>query len=174
MKRTHVANIEDVKPSEMGKGKLGHRLRRLGAEAGGKGLGCSYIEVEPGMTGFPNHWHSALEEAVYILEGQGTLRLGDETIEVRTGDYIALLPGPQLSHAIANTGSSTLRYLAISGSANAPTLDILGYPDSKKLAFASGVEPGTRAWQDKAWVMKLIKEDQPRLDYYDNEPLAAK
>jgi hypothetical protein len=53
-------------------------------------------------------------------------------------------------------------------------MDILGYPDSKKLSFASGVEPGKQAWRDGAWVLMLIKEDQPQVDYYDDEPLAER
>jgi len=41
------------------------------------------------------------------------------------------------------------------------------------LAFASGVDP-VKGFRGGVWVMKLIKEDQPQIGYYDDEPLAKK
>jgi len=51
-------------------------------------------------------------------------------------------------------------------------MDIVGYPDSKKLALASGVDP-VKGFRAGAWVMKIIKEEQPQVGYYDDEPLAG-
>ena len=51
-------------------------------------------------------------------------------------------------------------------------MDIVVYPDSKKVAFASGVDP-VKGFRGGVWVMNLIKEEQPKLDYYDDEPLAT-
>lgn len=45
------------------------------------------------------------------------------------------------------------------------------YPDSKKIAFASGVDP-VKGLRGGTWLMKLIKDDQPNVDYYEDEPLA--
>jgi hypothetical protein len=72
------------------------------------------------------------------------------------------------SSRLKNSGDSPLRYLALSSPAAPVTLDIVGYPDSKKISFAAGVEaPG------KAWLRKIIKEEQPPVDYFDDEPLAS-
>jgi uncharacterized cupin superfamily protein len=169
----HVVNIDEVTPTEESRGAFASRRRRLGSEAAGRALGCSHFEIAPGKTTFPFHFHSALEEAIYILEGTGTLRIGKDTVEVRMGDFIGIPAGPDVAHALTNSGATTLRYLCMSGSATPTTMDIVGYPDSKKIAFASGVDP-IKGFRGGAWVFKLIKEDQPPVDYYDDEPLAKK
>jgi uncharacterized cupin superfamily protein len=165
-----VVNLEEVTPDEQGQGGFGFRRRRLGPEAGARALGCSHFELLPGKTAFPLHFHSAIEEAIFVLEGSGRLRIGKATAELRAGDFVALPPGPDDAHALSNTGTTPLRYLTLSAPAAPVTLDIVGYPDSKKVAFASGVDPakGLRS----AWLMKIVREDAPSLGYYDGEPLA--
>lgn len=165
-----VVNVEEVAPREMGKGGFGHHARRLGSEAGGA-LGCSHYEVQPGKTAFPYHFHSAIEEALYVLEGSGSLRIGKDTVQVRAGDFIAFPPGPANAHALTNTGNAPLRYLALSGLPMTSTLDIVGYPDSKKVAMAAGVTPG-KTMRESAWVMKIVKDDVPSAEYFEDEPLA--
>jgi uncharacterized cupin superfamily protein len=169
----HVVNVEEIAPDEQGQGGFGFTRRRMGPDAGGRALGCSYFEVAPGKTAFPYHFHSALEEAIFVLEGTGTLRAGKDHVPLRSGDYVALPPGPDEAHALTNTGSMPLRYLCLSGAAIPTTLDIVGYPDSKKIAFASGVDP-VKGMRAGGWVMKLIREDQPNVGYYDGEPIAQK
>ena len=117
------------------------------------------------------HFHSAFEEAIYVLQGTGALRVGKDRVDIRAGDYVALPAGPDTAHALTNTGTESLRYLCMSGPATPSTLDIVGYPDSKKYAFASGVDP-VKGFRGGTWVMKLIKEEQPSVGYYDDEPLA--
>jgi uncharacterized cupin superfamily protein len=167
----NVVNIEEVDPAEQNRGGFGFRRRRLGPEAAGVALGCSHLEVAPGKTAFPFHFHSGFEEAIFILEGEATARIGKETVAVRAGDYLAFPPGPSAPHALTNSGAAPLRYLALSSPATPTTMDIVAYPDSKKVAFASGVDP-VKGFRGGVWVMNLIKEDQPKLDYYDDEPLA--
>ena len=84
------------------------------------------MEVEPGKTAFPFHFHSAIEEALYILEGKGTLRVGADKVEVRAGDYVGLPPGPEYTHALTNTGTGALRYLTMSG----PATPVVASPQS--------------------------------------------
>jgi uncharacterized cupin superfamily protein len=169
-----VVRVEEVEPQEQDQGGFGHRSRRLGQAAGARALGCSHFELPPGKTAFPFHFHSAFEEAIYVLEGAGTLRIGADQIEVRQGDYVALPPGPEHPHALTNPGEGWLRYLCMSAPATPATMDIVVYPDSNKISFASGVQPGKLAWRDGAWVMKLIKAEQPQVGYFDDEPLAKK
>ena len=89
------------------------RRKRLAAAAGGKGLGVSWFELQPGQKAFPLHFHLANDEAVFVLEGEGVLRLGDEEHALRAGDYVAFPPGPP-GHQIVNRSQSPLRYLAMS------------------------------------------------------------
>jgi len=168
-----VVNIEEVEARDEARGDFGYRARRLGAAAGARALGCSLFELPPGKTSFPFHFHSAVEEALYILEGTGTVRLGDQTVEVRPGDYVAFPPGPDAAHTMTNTGTTALRYLAMSAPATPTTLDVCVYPDSKKAAYYAGVDPA-KGWRGGAWAMAIVKTDQPPIDYYDGEPLAKK
>jgi uncharacterized cupin superfamily protein len=172
-KRRHpqVVNIDEVKGDEQGQGSFGFRRRRLGPDVGARALGCSHFELPAGKTAFPFHFHSAIEEAIYVLEGTGTVRAGKERFEVRAGDYVVFPPGPDSAHQLTNTGTTPMRYLCLSAPATPVTLDIVGYPDSKKYAFASGIDP-VKGMRAGGWVMKIIKEDQPAVGYYEDEPLA--
>src|SRR5690606_36462789 len=74
----HVVNVDSLQWSE---GRRGDRYEwrriQLGAAAGGEKLGCSLYEIPPGRRAFPYHSHLANVEAIYVLEEQGTLRLGE-------------------------------------------------------------------------------------------------
>jgi uncharacterized cupin superfamily protein len=166
----NVVHIDDVTPREPSRGKLGFRGRRLGPEAGGRALGVTYIELAPGKTAFPNHWHSAIEEGIYVLEGTGTMRIADKTVPVHPGDYIALPPGPATTHQLTNTGAVAMRYLALSAPAAATTMDVVVYPDSNKVSYATGVDP-VKGFAGGTWILGIHKQ-QPPVDYYLDEPLA--
>lgn len=55
------------------------------------------------------HEHIMSEEIYYILQGYGKLRLDNETIEVKKGDTICIMPGTK--HNIENTGQEDLKVL---------------------------------------------------------------
>src|SRR5262249_18611103 len=82
--------------------RIGHRDKWLADDTGAKQIGASYYEVEPGRAAFPHHTHLVSEEAIYVLEGEGTLRLGEEKIPVRAGDYATLLAGLDHPHQLVN------------------------------------------------------------------------
>src|SRR5262249_49922224 len=168
----NVVNIDEVAAREESHGGFGFSVRRLGADAGGRAVGCSHFEIPPGKTAFPFHFHSNLEEAVYILEGTATVRIGDAKIEVRAGDYIAMPAGPETAHAVTNSGDTTRRSLTIPGPATPVTLDVVVYPDWKRVAYATGIDP-TKGIRAPVWIRGLHKE-QPPTDYSLDEPLAKK
>jgi mannose-6-phosphate isomerase-like protein (cupin superfamily) len=161
----NVVHVDEVPAREEKRGRFGFRGKRIWPEAKGKSLACSWFEVPPGKQAFPHHFHSAFEEAIFILEGEGTARIGEDRVAVGPGDYIAYPPGPAGAHSLINTGKEPLRYLCFS---TVQTLDIVVYPDSKKIAFAAGVDPAKGLRAGGAWVMRLIK-DQPSVDYYEGE-----
>jgi uncharacterized cupin superfamily protein len=82
----NVVRFDEVEPQEMTQGDFSQRARRLGPAAGSRALGCTSYELPPGKTAFPFHFHSAIEEAIYILEGEGTLRIGKEQVAIGQGD----------------------------------------------------------------------------------------
>jgi uncharacterized cupin superfamily protein len=166
-----VVNIDEVAAREDSRGGFGFSYRRLGNEAGGRALGCAHLEVAAGKTAFPFHFHTNCEEALFILEGSGRLRLGDATVEVKAGDYIAFPAGPESAHALTNTAATPLRYLALSSPASPITTDICVYPDSKKVAYGAFPDPA-KGFRGGVWVHSRHKEQTP-VDYYLDEPLAG-
>jgi quercetin dioxygenase-like cupin family protein len=63
---------------------------RLTVKAGGAETGNSFAQVEtedPRGTATPLHLHRNEDEAFYILEGEVTVLVGDERIDLAEGDY---------------------------------------------------------------------------------------
>jgi uncharacterized cupin superfamily protein len=161
----NVTNVSEAPSRAQEKGtKFGFTARALGHATGAAGIGCSFYEVPPGRAAFPAHYHCANEEALYILEGEGTLRIGKDTVAVHQGDYITLPPGPDHTHKLTNTGTAPLRYLCMSTLKGGA--EVVGYPDSKKIA-AVGVPAGWR-FPEPGWV-RFIGRPEASVDYYDGE-----
>lgn len=55
------------------------------------------------------HRHLKTEEIYYVLDGEGLMRVDQETAPVGPGDAIAIPPGA--SHQITNSGDTVLRFL---------------------------------------------------------------
>lgn len=158
-----VVNEADLPWTEQDHGdRYAVKRKQLGAKAGGQKLGCSLIEIEPGKRGWPLHYHLANEEALYVLAGEGTLRLGDREVRVGPGDYVALPVGAAHAHQMINDGTETLRYLAVSTMLEP---DVIGYPDSKKLGVMAGSAPGGPKEQ-RSLVAYL---PDVRVDYWEGE-----
>ncbi|MEM4780153.1 MAG: cupin domain-containing protein [Halalkalicoccus sp.] len=104
----------------------GGRWKRLGREAGSERLGCTLEEIDPGGQPARYHYHSGNEEALYVLDGEGTLRTPDGEFDVGRDDYVAFPVGERGAHAIENTGESILRCLFVSTMDDA---DTVVYPD---------------------------------------------
>jgi uncharacterized cupin superfamily protein len=160
----HVANVNEVTPVASERGARFASVRRqLGAAAGGAGIGCSHMELPPGKTAWPFHHHCANEEALFVLEGRGRLRLGDREVELVPGDYVALPPGPSAPHQLRNEGSAPLRYLAIS---TMLPVDITVYPDSGKIGLFGGAAPG--ASKEARYLGGYFRAGEA-VDYFDGE-----
>jgi uncharacterized cupin superfamily protein len=135
-------------------GGFAFRRKRLGAAAGGKGLGVSWFELPPGKKAFPHHFHLANEEALFVLEGEGVLRLGDEEHRLRAGDFVAFQPGPP-AHQILNRSGEPLRFLAMSTMLEP---EIAVYPDSKKVGVLAR----------RHGIMSVHRQGDA-VDYYEGE-----
>ena len=55
------------------------------------------------------HYHPRTEELYFVLEGEGRLKVGDETVDVTSGDCATIPPG--IEHKLWNTGQTPLRIL---------------------------------------------------------------
>ena len=155
-------NVVNIAEAPAGGFTRGERFalsnRALGRATGAKGIGCSLYEVPPGKTAFPNHYHCANEESVYILEGTGSLRIGADHVEVGPGDYATFPVGPAYSHQLLNTGAGPLRYLCFSTMLGT---EVVGYPDSGKI--------GAMSFADGKQVVRIMVKDSSNVDYYDGE-----
>jgi uncharacterized cupin superfamily protein len=155
----NVTNIDELDWTAMEYGsQFASRSKRLGAAASGKRLGCTLYEVAPGKRAFPLHAHLANEEAIYVLDGQGLMRIGDGEKVVRSGHYIALPIGQ--AHQLINTSSAPLRYLCFS---TMVTPEVALYPDSDKLGILSGEPAPMRA------VFKRSGAGTTMADYFEGE-----
>jgi uncharacterized cupin superfamily protein len=143
--------------------RFGHRRRHLAAAAGGQKVGCSLYEVEPGRAAFPRHYHLANEEAIYILDGSGTLRLGEggEEFALSKGDYVALPVGADGAHQLVNTSDVVLRYLCLS---TVVEPEVLLYPDSGKVGIYVGERGGVQ--KEAGIFAEFLREDGPGVAYY--------
>ncbi|WP_227379604.1 cupin domain-containing protein [Haladaptatus halobius] len=126
-----IVNIDDaVDLRWTGKDEDGGRYVRLGREAGGTHLGCTLEDIPPGGRPSTYHYHLANEEAVYVIDGTGTLRTPEAEHEIKSGDYVAFPAGEAGAHAVENTSNDLLRCLFFS-TMREP--DITVYPDEKEL-----------------------------------------
>ena len=151
MKKTSLIEC-DAQVSEQG--AFVFKRKRLGAAVGAKGLGVSWFEIPPGKKAFPFHYHLANDEAVFVLEGEGVLRSGEEDAPLRAGDYIAFPPGPP-GHQIVNRSQAPLRYLALS-TMREPEVAV--YPDSKKVGLLA-----------RSHGMMSVHRQDDAVDYYEGE-----
>jgi uncharacterized cupin superfamily protein len=146
----------------MAKGtRYGAQAYALASSAGADLLGANLFELAPGKSAFPRHFHCGIEEAIFVVSGSGSARIGEDTVDVRAGDWISLPAGPDHAHQMTNTGDEPLRYLCISNKARA---DVVGYPDSNK--FAAMASPSNDFFTPP-WVRVLFRDTE--MEYYDGE-----
>lgn len=160
----NVVHLPDVPLTPESHGdKFASSEARLGPLIGMRQLGCTLIVVPPGKRSCPFHNHRANEELFLILEGQGALRYGSSSREVRAGDLIACpTGGAETAHQLVNDSDADLRYLAFSTKLEP---EVCEYPDSGKvLAFDGYGEHARNA--DKLGLMVHRSAD---VDYWDGE-----
>ncbi|WP_376872455.1 cupin domain-containing protein [Albirhodobacter sp. R86504] len=109
----------------------------LGDATGLTGLGLHLMEIQPGFVSTEHHKHHHEDEAVYILEGQATARIGDESFSVRAGDFIGY-PKGGLAHSLKNTGDGPLKCLVIG---ERLAHDVGDYPDKSKRIYRNAGLP---------------------------------
>ena len=130
---------------------------------GARKLGYNLTLLPPGKVQCPFHNHHGEEEMFLILEGEGELRFGDNRFPIRKHDVIACPPGgPEVAHQIINTGTTTIRYLALSTLVDVEACE---YPDSQKVLVVAGPR-GARG------LRKMFRAENT-VDYYDRETPAS-
>ena len=144
-----IVALDDVEPALQDRGPV-HRTRRDLARAAGSILsGLQHVTVTPGRRSSVRHCHSHDDELFVVLDGSGTLLLGDERHAVRRGSVVARPPGTGVAHAF-EAGDDGLVMLAYGTREPA---DACWYPDSRKISLRG---------------LGVIYRVEP-LDYWDGE-----
>ena len=134
-----IVNAADLDWTETENEDTHIKRKQLGEAAGGERLGCSLYELPAQRQAWPYHYHTGNEEAIYVLDGEGTIRLDGEQQALEAGDYVALPAGEDSAHQVINDSEGTLRYLVVS---TMDDPDVMGYPDSGKVGVTAGDPPG--------------------------------
>jgi uncharacterized cupin superfamily protein len=142
----NIVNIADIEPLAV-RAALDSDL---GRSAGSERTGLCQVTLEPGRKGAPHHCHSAEEEIFVVLDGGGTVYLGEEQEAVRRGHVLGRPPGTGIAHSF-RAGDEGMTYLAYG---TRDTNDIAYYPRSNKVNFRG---------------IKLIGRIEP-FDYWEGEP----
>ena len=145
-----IVNLDDVPGEVYDRPGYAGLERDLARAAGSHATGLRHVELEPGCLSAAPHCHSAEEEIFVVLDGEGTLLLGEDEHPVWAGTVVARPAGTRISHAL-RAGEGGLRYLAYG--TREPN-DIAYYPRSGKVYFR-GIGLMTRLEQ---------------LDYWEGEP----
>ncbi|MBX3505578.1 MAG: cupin domain-containing protein [Parvibaculum sp.] len=150
-----VVDFDDVEDN----GRYCSKRALFSGRIGARQLGYNLTVLPPGKVQCPFHAHRGEEEMFLILEGEGELRFGKERYPIRKHDVIACpTGGADVAHQIINTGTTDMRYLAVSTLAE---IEVCEYPDSGKVSLwtEGGSSPGLR---------KIFRAEQT-VDYYDRE-----
>ncbi|WP_425258442.1 cupin domain-containing protein [Rubrivivax sp. RP6-9] len=153
-------NLADVAFTDIEEnGYYTSRRAQFSAGIGARKLGYNLTELPPGKAQCPFHAHRAEEEMFLILEGEGELRYGADRYRIRKHDVIACPTGGHATaHQIINTGSTTMRYLALS---NVSDIEVCEYPDSDKI--------GVHADEPSAPGLHEMFRSEATVEYYDRE-----
>lgn len=147
--------IDSLPWEEFSKGARFHNRFRVLSNTRGEApnkIGVSYEELPPGKQSVPFHYHLIEEEHIVALEGECTLRLGEERYTLRAGDYVGFPAGQAAGHCLINETDQPFRFLMIGD--HAPN-EVAVYPDSNKVMIRG--------------MGRAILRDENRLDYFDGE-----
>lgn len=85
-------------------------MTRLSDRTGLSHLGISMARLPAGRESFALHVHTVQEEWIFVLSGEGRVRIDDHELVIRAGDFVGFPPnGP--THLVRNTSDADLVYL---------------------------------------------------------------
>jgi uncharacterized cupin superfamily protein len=105
---------------------------RIGPKVGGEKLGATHYLVRAGQSLCPYHYEYGEEEWLLVLEGTPTLRTPEGETDLREGDIVAFVEGPDGAHKVTNNTDAHVRVLMW---ANLAPTGAVVYPDSDKISI---------------------------------------
>ena len=155
-------NESDLDWRKYDHGENAFRRKHLSEAAEAEQLGCSLYEIDPGHRSWPYHYHAANEEALFVIDGEGTLRTEDGEQPLEPGDFVALPTGERGAHQLVNDGEGPLRYLMVS---TMEEPDVTIYPEMEKFGVYVGSPPGGREERTFEGYFPVDAD----VDYWDDE-----
>lgn len=96
------------------------------------------VHILPGKTN-PEHWHTAAEEIVYMLQGECSIRVGEKSLQLRPGQTLYIPVG--VKHEVANSGWDPVVYVcSFSSSVRGTLFEDPHAPGARPLQGGSGAE----------------------------------
>lgn len=129
--KEEIAALEGLEKTHFLNENAKRTNKSLGDLTGLEQIGFHIIEVEPGRESTEFHRHYSEEECVYILEGIGEARIGDDLFNVGAGDFIGYRAGG-LAHSLLNNGTSVLRCIVVG---QRLPQDVADYPRLEKRLY---------------------------------------
>jgi uncharacterized cupin superfamily protein len=126
-----ILALADATIREANTGDVVRVRHEFGDPLGARVSGLAVLVIAPGSLAYPPHCHSAEEELYVVLDGEGTLLLGDDEHPVRPGSVVARPPGTGVAHAL-RAGDGPLTALVYG--TREPN-DIAYYPRSGKVSL---------------------------------------
>jgi uncharacterized cupin superfamily protein len=126
-----IVALADAPLREANMGDVVRVRHEFGAPLGARLSGLGLLVIAPGSLSYPPHCHSAEEELFVVIEGEGTVLLGDEEHPVGAGSVVARPPGTGVAHAF-RAGDGQMSVLAYGTS---EPNDIAYYPRSGKVSL---------------------------------------
>jgi len=120
LEKTHFLNSNAVRTN-----------KSLGDLTGLTALGFHIIEVAPGHQTTELHKHYHEEECVYILAGSALATVGEQSFEVKAGDFLGYRAGGE-AHTLVNNANSILRCIVVR---QRLTQDVADYPRLNKRLY---------------------------------------
>lgn len=107
-------------------------------------FGAFVQEMQPGARSSLQHWHSAEDELVYVLEGEITVVEGAAHSVMRPGDAATFKAGVPVGHFLWNRSASVARCLVVG--TRAP-VDRITYPEHRRICVRDRGQPDD-VWTD--------------------------
>ncbi len=132
-----------------------HASARIGDAIGAARIGATLYELADGERVCPYHYHHGVEEWLYVISGEPTMRTPAGELTLRPGDAVCFPAGPEGAH----TARGPARVLVFSAN-RWPA--VVAYPDSDKL----GTRPAEWGEHDAD---RLNFRRSDAVDYWEGE-----
>lgn len=129
--RDEIKNMQGLEKSHFLNANAKRTNKSLGDLTGIDGFGFHIIEVSVGHNTTEHHLHHHEDECVFVLSGNATAYIGDESFQISEGDFIGYRKGG-LAHSITNTGTETLRCIVVG---ERLSHDVCDYPRLEKRMY---------------------------------------